>query len=228
MSMVVYPFETGVQASQSEGSPGLSPIRQTIDVSHSNLPPGFQIVSIARDSLILDIQAPSYSFEPGKSEAESCKMLKADGYAQSAEPGEPALLSTGVMLGMPLDVDPSIRILSIETVELSEQVHLCPAATPMISRESIGSVKFQEDSLAENPQAYSQEAFVPAQPFEIVTSGMIRSQRVARLYFTPFQYNPSRETLRQIRHLRLEIRLGTMKLCAIHQIWSMKAPLKNC
>ena len=135
-------------------------------------------------------------------------MLKADGYVQSAEPGEPALLSAGVMLGIPLDVNPSIRILSIETVDLPEQVHLCPVATPMMSRDSIGSAEFLEDSLTENPQAYSQEAFLPSQPFELTTGGMIRSQRVARLHFMPFQYNPSQDALRLIRHLRLEIQLG--------------------
>ena len=132
------------------------------------------------------------------------------------------MLSKGVMLGIPLDADPSIRILSIETVDLQGQIHLCPAATPMLRRDLAGSPKYLEDSLAENPQAYSQDAFLPSQPFEIITGGMIRSQRLARLYFKPFQYNPSRDHFVKSGISALRFSLGAMRFFTIPQIWSMK------
>ena len=60
--LALYPFETGVQASRSIDLPEFNPNRQSIEVSQSNLPPGFQIVSIASDSLVLDIQSPFVKF----------------------------------------------------------------------------------------------------------------------------------------------------------------------
>jgi len=118
------------------------------------------------------------------------------------------LLSTGVLLGIPLDITPTFTIQSIETVDIPGQVHLCPVATPVIQRDQIGMVVDQGDVLIENPTVYSQDTFLPTQPVTLVTSGMIRTQRVARLSFTPFLYNPARNELRAIRHIKLEIHIG--------------------
>jgi hypothetical protein len=155
----------------------------------------------------LDIQTPSYSIETVFSEGKSCQTLTADDYFQTSLPGEPGLLSAGVMIGIPLDTTPSFIIESIDTTDVPGLVDLCPVATPMIQRDETGSVVDQGDVLTENKLAYSQNAFLPSQPVELVVSGMIRSQRVARLSFSPFLYNPTREALRSISHIKIEIQL---------------------
>jgi hypothetical protein len=201
-------FKAEVQASQLSDPPESNSVGQQAKGDQVTLPTGFQIVSSTHTSLVLEIQAPSYNIETVLSEDKSCQSLKADGYFQTSLPGEPGLLSAGVMIGIPLNTTPSYTIQSIETVDLPGQIHLCPVATPVIQRDQIGLADYQGDVLTENPLVYSQAAFLPTQPVELVTSGMIRSQHVARLSFTPFLYSPIRDELRLIRHIKLEIHLG--------------------
>jgi hypothetical protein len=204
-------FNAEVQASKRPDPPESSSIRQQAEGDRATLPTGFQIVSSTSTSLVLDIQAPSYSIGTVLREGKSCQTLKADGYFQTSLPGEPGLLSAGVMIGIPLNTTPSYTIQSIETVDLPGQIHLCPIATPVIQRHQIGLADYQGDVFIENPLAYSQAAYLPTHPVELVTNGMIRSQRVARLSFTPFLYSPARDELRFIRHIKLEIQLGNYK-----------------
>ena len=53
-----------------------------------------------------------------------------------------------------------------------------------------------------NTDIYSRDEFFPTQPVELVVSGMIRSQRVARLSFSPFQYNPVTQVVRFVTQYR--------------------------
>ena len=98
----------------------------------------------------MDIQAPSYSIESVVKDGYSCQVLKADGYFQTRPPGEPGLLSAGVMLGIPIDAAPSYKFQSIETITLPGKIHLCPVATPIIQRDQDGLVVNQGEALTEN------------------------------------------------------------------------------
>lgn len=200
-SLAVFPFEKGAQA-------GPDPALLSVGVQPPALPPGFQLLSITKDSLTLEVQAPSYSFETPQADGLSCQTLQAEGYSQGDTPGKPGLLSAGVMLGIPVDVEPAIRIIAIDTIQLSGRFHLCPVATPQIEYRTNREADYQGELLIEDAQAYSLDAFLPVQAVELVPAGMIRSQRVAQLRFMPFQYNAARGELRLVRRLRLEIRMG--------------------
>jgi hypothetical protein len=201
-------FRSGAQASQQPGlsEPGL--IHQQTDRNQPSLPTGFQVVSSSSTNLVLDIQAPSYKIDGIINQGKSCQTLNAPGYYQASIPGEPGLISAGVMIGIPLDTTPSLTITTIDTVAIPGKIHLCPVAAPVIQRDSVGLPIDNGEILQENILSYSQDAFLPKQPVGLVITGMIRSQRVARLSFTPFLYNPARNELRVIHHFKLEIQLG--------------------
>ena len=172
------------------------------------LPPGFQIVSITPNSLVMDIQAPSYRLDPIKSEGQPCQSLQVDGYFQSSLPGEPGLPSIGVLLGIQPETNPSYIIRSIETADLPGRIYLCPQATPIIHSDQDGMVVNQGEIFQANNDIYSRDEFFPTQPVELVASGMIRSQRIARLSFSPFQYNPVTQVVRFVTRVSIEVQLA--------------------
>ena len=55
-------------------------------------------------------------------------------------------------------------------------------------------------------RVYATAAFLPAELATIESTAFIRSQRVARLVFQPYQYNPLTRELRYTRHLTVEVR----------------------
>ncbi len=113
------------------------------------------------------------------------------------------------MVGIPSEVTPSFSILDIETIDVDRKIHLCPVATPMVERDDNQLPSDQGELLLENSTVYDLDAFTPSQPVSLVVAGMIRSQRVARVSFMPFQYNPAQEHLRVIQHITIELQLGS-------------------
>ena len=200
-------FTSRIQAQQLQRLSG--PLRlPQYENNQADLPPGFQIVSSTSTSIVLDIHAPSYSLERVVSKGQSCLSLKADGYYQTSSPGEPGLLSVGVMFGVPVGSTPTLKIKSIETLDIPGDSHLCPVTSPIIQSNPSGLVDYVGETSSENKLTYSRDVFIPSSPVAIETSGMIRSQQVARVNYTLFIYNPVRDELRIINHITIEIDLG--------------------
>jgi hypothetical protein len=199
-------FSVGAKAESS--GPSLSGAINEFANNEPALPAGFRVISTTSTSLVVDIQGPSYRLESSVDQDRPCQILNADGYHPTSLPGEPGMISAGVMLGIPLASAPSFTILSIDTFDLTGQVHLCPVATPVINHDGIAWPDYQVEKLIEKDAIYSQNSFFPAQPLELVPGGMIRSQHVARLIFNPFLYNPALNQLRSIRHVRVEVQFA--------------------
>ena len=200
-------FSSGIKAQQLPGSSGPLSIPKD-DNNRAALPPGFQIVASTPTSIVLDIHAPSYNLERVISKGKSCQNLKADGYYQTPPPGEPSLLSAGVMLGIPIGTTPTLTIKSIETLDIPGDIHLCPVVTPIIQSDPIGLTEYRGEVVKENTLTYSRDVFIPSQPVAIEVRGLIRSQQVARVNYTPFIYNPVRDELKIIHRITIVIDLG--------------------
>lgn len=201
-------LNAAAQASPRPDNPKSVSTLQHSEDNQPALPNGFQILTSTNSGLILDLQAPSYVLQESQVDGLACQTLKAEGYFDDSSPGEPGLLSAGVMIGIPGGAPPSIAIQSLETVDVPGPVHLCPKASPVLQRNAIGLDKYQGDVFVENSTAYQQDAFLPSEPVELTSSGAIRSQHVARLRFVPFQYNPAQNKLRVIQHVKVEVKLG--------------------
>ena len=206
--LVATSFDPIALANQPKDLPGLISGKLLTKIDQSTLPPGFQIISTTPDSLVLDIQTPSYRRNETTAGGQTCQNLQVDGYSQDSLPGEPALPSIGVMFGIQPEVTPSYVIQAIETIDLPGSFHLCPVATPIIQRDLDGMVLNQGELLTENKANYSQDAFFPSQPVELVVNGMIRSQLVASLNFSPLQYNPVTQVVRIVTSIEIEVQLG--------------------
>ncbi len=195
-----------VQGNAAAGRPQLA--HQPAEENQADLPQGLTIVSSTSASIVLDFQPPAYTFEQKQVNAGPCQSPKIDGYAQNAAPGEPDLPFAGGMIGIPPGATPSIKILSIETVDLPAKYAVCPAPRLLVSVGADGRPDTTGKTIFEYALTYTQDAFYPSQPVEITSNGMIRSQAVAQLRISPFLYNPVQESLRVIRQMRVEIRLG--------------------
>ncbi len=206
--LLVASFNPIALANQQADSSAIIPVGLQTNVNQVTLPPGFQIISTTSNSLLVEIQTTPFTLDTMTYEGQPCQSLKAGGYYPSGSPGKPAILSAGVMLGVQLDTTPTYTVLSMEIVDLPGKNHLCPVATPIIQRDLDGLLGNQGEVFTEDATIYSRDAFYPPQPIELVVSGMIRSQRVARLSFSPFQYNPVTEVTRVVQHVNVEIQLG--------------------
>jgi len=181
---------------------------QPSEVSQAITSSGFTLISSTSAGIVLELHAPTIKFESVTRGDYSCQNLRAEGYYQASSPGEPAFLSNGFLLGIPLNSTPTLVIQSIEYVTLPEKVHLCPVATPQIQTELDELPVNMGEVLYENTPAYSQDTFLPARPIEFFTSGMIRSQWIGQLRFTPFQYNPVKNELKAVQYAKVEIQFG--------------------
>jgi len=209
-NLISFGVESSIQA-KPELSPQSISERRIYVGENSSLPPGFQIVSSTPASLVLDLQALSIGYETVVHKAGTCQLLSAEGFIRNASPGAPALLSAGVLIGIPFDSTPDLVIKSMDTVDFAAEVDVCPIATPLLQTEMNGLVSKQGEVLQEDSRLYSTDSFLPDQPVELNVIGMIRNQQVARLSFSPILYNPARDKLVLIRHITVEILFGKLE-----------------
>ncbi len=202
------PIVVGAQDVSTHGLPLSKSTTASYQSALPGLRAGFQVISSTASSLVVDIQAPSYNLETSSTGEQLCQVLSADGYYLTAPPGAPGLISAGVMLGIPPGANPSVTLQSMDIVDIPGRIHLCPSPTEVINEGNNGFPVYQGDELLENPALYSFDVFTPTLPVNLSALGMIRSQSVSRLSFSPFQYNPTQQTLTLVRHVRVEIRFG--------------------
>lgn len=198
----------GIRANAKTRSDETKSIDMQFRPSLPNMPPGFRILSKTDSTLILEIKAPIYHIVTKQAGNTLCQELDADGYSVVSTPGKPGIVSAGILMGIPEGITPTYTIQSIDTIVLAQGIHLCPVPTPKIAPTPSGKSEPQGESMNEDKETYSQNSFLPAYPVELQYSGMIRSQHVARLSFSPFQYNPAQGLLQAVKSIRIEIRLG--------------------
>lgn len=166
---------------------------------------GLRLLRSDETGLVLELQTPEYRLTPQTGASGVCDRLTVPDYALTDRVGWPQLPVRGVMVGVPPDADLSLIVLASETVSLPGRYDLCPVPRPVIEQQLSGELRYAGQVLERDSAAYAADRLTPSTVAEIAATGRLRSQRVAQLRLTPFQFNPATGELRHIRRLRVRL-----------------------
>jgi len=179
---------------RTASSPDTSPV--WVDAVH--------LLSSTDDETLFQVQADVYRMESVEGVDGACQRIAVDGFETGGEAGAPGLPMRSVLLGIPMDANPSLEIIS-QPVRLPGSYTLCPAPDA-VAQESDGRVvQYVEQETGADTAIYSQNAFFPAAASRIITDGWVGRLRFVRVEISPFQYNPVDGSL--IQHSQMQVRV---------------------
>ena len=186
-------------------SPALVPVAARSGVSPLIGPDNeLKLIDSGARSLTIELVTIDYAVDVSTGLDGPCDTISVDGYGVAGDPGAPGLPVRTVMVGVPADADLSLTILELETIDVPGLHDICPAPSPFLERDEEGETAAGV-RVVRDPAAYAAQGFVPDVLAEVVSTGFIRSQRVAQIRLHPFQYDPATGKLR--RHQRIRVRL---------------------
>lgn len=165
------------------------------------------LLSAGAEGVVLELSVPEFEVETASANEQPCQLLQVPGFAENAAPGQPRLPVRGAMLGIPANASLQIEVVETETVSLPDRYDLCPGAEPIVEwdADQNNPPRFLGYQATQNALAYAADQFGPQAPVELISTGFVRSQRVASLRFQPFQYNPATDELRYHRRIRVQV-----------------------
>lgn len=168
-----------------------------------------RMLASGADGAVFELNLPAPQVLDFEADGRPCQVLQASGFDELPVPGQPRLPIAGVWLGLPPGAPAEDwAVLEIESARLADlpgAYRLCPGAAPQLALDGGEPVSLGERAHWD-AAAYAVDAFAPAAPAELATSGYVRSQRIGLVRFQPFQYNPARGQVRYYAHLRLRVR----------------------
>lgn len=170
---------------------------------------GPRLLEATGGRLVFELAVPQPVVETIVVEGRAFQRLALAGYTAVGQSGQPELLQTGVVIGVPPTGAVSVRVVEQATERLPGVYRLYPVPA---SEALLDPQTGQPDALA-GPQerfvwdraAYNVDAFLPAQVVAVDQVGWVRQQRVARIVVQPVQFNPAQGIVQVTRHLRVEV-----------------------
>jgi len=173
--------------------------------------PGVYILQSDDDGIIIELYAPDYTLQNQHVLGTPCQQIIVPGFAQSGVDGVPQLPQKATILGVPPGVEISLSVESVEMWETPHRIYPCPGPQAVELNDHQDVRRYVEQDRAPDQTIYAQDALYPATTVSLEELGSMRSQRMVRLLFTPFQVNPVTGQLDQYRTLR--VRLNFHKAC---------------
>ena len=167
--------------------------------------PGLHIIASDEYGVTLELFTPEYDLEDGQSTQGNCQMVNVPHYGEGGEPGAPRIPVLGAMIGIPPQEEITLSVEAADFNVAHNSIDLCPVPDliPDINvSQEMGNL---EIDVTPNLQLYNRDDFTPASPAQIISTGFLRSQRVAQLRLHPFQYNPASRTLRHYYYIRVRV-----------------------
>ncbi len=163
--------------------------------------------------LEFELNIPQPAIEQVTVAGRTFQRLSLPGYSAIGLPGQPELLETGVVIGLPPTGGVTVRVLEQQVEQLPGVYLLYPAPDttvvldPATGRPDLGAGV--QTRFAWDAAAYAVDAFRPAAVAALAETAVIRQQRVARIAVRPVQYNPATGALRVYRYLRIAVTFDT-------------------
>jgi hypothetical protein len=178
---------------------------------------GVQLLSSDDAGISLEMVAPDYVIVDDNVDGAACQRIVMDGgadeYAQSAITGAPQLPLHTALIGAPPSGAATLTITEIESEVVRTDYIACPAPELAVDWDGLktdgdqSSATYYVERDAEfDPAIYGRAQPYPEQPALLEEVGFMRSQRLARVVFSPFQINPVEKTL--ILHRRMVVNLN--------------------
>jgi hypothetical protein len=170
---------------------------------------GARVVESRSNGLVIEFSLPGYAITSQGAGTEACELLEVDGYDNASQPGLPRLPTRTEIVGIPPEGMPVLGLIEAEQDTLAGRHRLCPGEKPVFEPSLDGETRIRGIEAIPDPEAYGRPGLLPATSVELDAPGFIRSQRVARLRFQPFQYNPVTGEVVVTRRLRVRVTMPT-------------------
>lgn len=177
-----------------------------------------RLVASADGVLEFELSIPQPTIEPVNAAGRTFHRLHLPSYSAVGLPGQPELLETGVVIGLPPTGGATVQVLEQQVEELPGVYLIYPVPDttvlldPATGRpDAAAGVQLR---FAWDAAAYAADAFQPATVVALAETAVIRQQRVARIAVRPVQYNPATGALRVYRYLRIAVTFASPVLAA--------------
>ncbi len=169
---------------------------------------GPRLVEASAASLVFELDVPLPAMDAVQVDGQVFQRLSLPGYTAAGAAGQPELLQSGVMLGIPADGDVALRIVDAKIEDLPGTYTVYPAPQHVVQRDPESgepdALSGVQEQFTWDHAAYAADEFQPPAVVALDETAFVRGQRVARVLIRPVQYNPAQGALRVYRYLRVE------------------------
>ncbi len=162
-------------------------------------PPGIHITEVGDDSLLLEFRLPE---DAATAELLSVDAWKIRGVALTNEIGKPALPGVSTLVGIPPSGNFKLEITLDDSLPLPGETIVLPVGRPS---SPVDDLQGGEWISVKDEDFYRQNEWYPPEAAHLSGEAWARDQRIARVTFYPFQYNPQQN--RFIVHHRVQARI---------------------
>ena len=172
--------------------------------------PALQLVQSDDTGIVLDLSVPDYSQVVSVMDSGIPQRLSSPGFQFTSEAGKPQMPVISTLVGVPPDASLELRLIVDDVQPLPGSYRVTPAPSPAPIQVDIqdglqGAAQEGGWDYKADPAVYSIDADYPLSPVKLSPDAWIRDQRVLRVDFYPFQYNPRRGSLLWHRSLRIQV-----------------------
>lgn len=159
---------------------------------------------VASDSkgVVLELRVPKPDIKEVWEEGTLYHKIAIPNFIPTADVGSPQMPQVGALLGIPEDAIPTIEILE-EKSRLLSGYKIHPAPRPVVTEE--GGSRRVGFEFALDKEIYNFNGFIPQGIAKIDFTGFMREQKVARIIFYPFQFNPVTGKLRYYSRIKVRV-----------------------
>lgn len=183
----------------------LGSLGETTQFSYVTDNPNIRQVITSPTSISFTLKTPPILIKDRIVDGKACQSITADGVATKSESGGLTLPVQGVMIGIPLDANPELRIISINTEVIENSIDLCPTEVPIVGRDKAGLLVQKGLQYEYNLQNQVNQSLLPSDVAGISSIGFLRQQRYVQLQINPVQISQGKGIVQY--HPSIEIQL---------------------
>ncbi len=186
-----------------------------------------QVLETLPDGLVIQFQMQELRIDKKEVQGQVFQTLSFRGCAFTHEIGKAQIPIRVIALGIPGTSAPHTYVLDAES-ELMTGYRLYPVEKPVARQHPVSSTQHPASSIQYLPSYalesefamdqtfYRQNRFYPSILAKIEVTGYLREQRLARLEFSPIQYNPAAGELKVYKKLTVRVKFSEADGSAQH------------
>ncbi len=176
---------------------------QGVQGSSQGREPELSLVYSEGGKIILKLDVPFYQISQEEISGEFYERISIPRVAYSDEAGKPQLPVVSALIGIPASGEAALDIVQVNTRQISGRHVILPAPTPVGPVEDFQPVEWK---YVRDKNAYRADGNYPDVQARLADEAWLRDQRMVRVEFFPFQYNPVNGELTFNRNIEVEIR----------------------
>ena len=159
-----------------------------------------KILSMDNRGLSIELSVPHFELKDVAVDDRSFQRIDIDGWARTAEAGQPELPVKGMLIEVPESGKIEIEVID-GTYETISDCQICPVSKRIISDNGEVTREFVYDY-----DGRDSLGFFPQTLAEVGARSILRDVAVARLKIFPFQWNPETKELRYYTKFKIKIK----------------------